>query len=65
MKEISRDDINDDKSDKLSNSQVYPLNMRISLGLENISDCWLGFWAAQPAIILTFGLARASLSWRC
>ena len=42
IKETSRDDINDYKSDKLFNSQVYPLDMRISLGLENISDCWLG-----------------------
>ena len=41
MKEISEDGINDYKSDKLLNSQVYPLNMRISFGLENISDCWL------------------------
>ena len=39
MKEISEDGINDYKSDKLLNSQVYPLNMRISFGLENISDC--------------------------
>ena len=32
IKETSRDDINDYKSDKLFNSQVYPLDMRISLG---------------------------------